>query len=311
MTNTKLRSITVAIILIVSNLAYAQAKPGWTAAPDPLPRPAKIPPTFNIVVPTRLPFADATASPQNPAILAFNTNDIQTHDWETWDLSTRKRIGGAKGTKLEVGIPSPDGLYLLGAASIHNRGAAEIWSLQQNGKLLHKLTNPQGGDFVPIGFAVNDQVITMHSVGFQHIFTAWNLKTGQMAWEFQTDRWLFANAAVSPGGRFLAYPSKGDVIKLHDLSTNKPAGELPPATGNDPNARPDNNLQAIAFSPDGAVVAARYRFTANRVGVWDLSNGKLLLDVKISEGPRSEERRVGEGGRVEVGAVGCERQKSR
>ena len=277
-----IQTIGLVVLFIFTGIARAQPTPKWTVTPDPLPKPAKIAPTFNFVVPTRFGFGDVVVSPQNPAAIAFNNNNITTNDWESWDLATRKRIGAIKGAPFDKAMLSPDGLHLV-VAEMNNDGVAEVWSLQ-TGKLVHKLPNNQKVSLTLVGFAVNDQLVTVASQNFRHYITAWSLKTGQPAFTVEEDRWLFANAAVSPGGRYVAYPAKGDVIKIHDLSTNKPAAELTPPHQEGANVRADNNVRAVAFSPDGTTIAVRYEHSpAHRLAVWDLATGNVALNVQVPE----------------------------
>ena len=61
------RTIALVPLFVFASIARAQPGPNWKLTPDPLPKPAKIAPTFNFVVPTRFGFGDVVVSPEEPA----------------------------------------------------------------------------------------------------------------------------------------------------------------------------------------------------------------------------------------------------
>jgi WD40 repeat protein len=111
---------------------------------------------------------------------------------------------------------------------------------------------------------------------------AWGLLRPMAAGEAETEignaNWTVTDIAISDDGAFAATASQADSVRLWDLATAKPAGELPGTT----------TSWWTAFSPDGQQL-----FTANTtVKLWDVSRRIVLREFPGMSGALSPDGRT-------------------
>ena len=113
------------------------------------------------------------------------------------------------------------------------------------------------------------------------VIRVWNINSGEQTREVSivTDRNrrpVRGSLAITPGGRYASLV-EGDRLSVYDLTSGACAGQTPlPGT--------PNSCSAVAFSPDGAELAALLSFTSRtRLLICDFSTGSLTLDHEAGD----------------------------
>ncbi len=103
----------------------------------------------------------------------------------------------------------------------------------------------------------------------------WNTRTWEVETTIKAHERLVLSIAYSPDGRRLATCGRDDVLKVWDIGTN----ELVLRSRRPPGPRPS---AAIAFSPDGKLVAAAL---GNLVDIWEIPGGQRKWSPEGHDGP--------------------------
>jgi hypothetical protein len=212
--------------------------------------------------------------------VALGSNNTPREIREVRDLQGNRRIGSVKNATIVnawVAL-SPDGQYF--AAWPAGQNQIGVWAV--------KAEKPRGtirvaGVAVPrlMTFAGNNRLVAIG--GGDDLFT-WHIPSGNFERSFVIPK---INAGVvaglSPGGRYLAIAVpdfKKPFVRVVDLAGGIVAGEI--TLGGFEKTAP--TCHALAFSPDGAELAALYETpTESHVLIIGAADGNLALDVRIEE----------------------------
>jgi len=113
------------------------------------------------------------------------------------------------------------------------------------------------------------------------------IKTGRLIVKVPS---FASTVAFSPDGETFVTADRHGGIRLRHVTTGAPAGPLfsgPPRflpytpPGSDPQTKTGNELRAVAFSPDGAVLAAG--FDDAKIYLWDRSSGGPLGVLRMPD----------------------------
>jgi WD40 repeat protein len=201
----------------------------------------------------------------------------------TWDIVTGKikRIIPQAAQSIAF---SPDGKFLAdGGAEWKNENwsvATLLWD-RRTGKLKQTLRRPMEGNVRSIAFtsdgqtlvAANDiensktQMLTMDAV-----VSAWNIKSGKMLWSSKEPITLMSLVACSPTKNIVANVC-GDTVKLRNARTGKVFRTLNAAA----KSSESPPLTALAFSPDGAVLAIGSQL--GDITLWNVQTGTFLRSL--------------------------------
>jgi WD40 repeat protein len=181
---------------------------------------------------------------------------------------------------------SPDGRWIATASW---DGTARLWDAQ-TGQEVRRLEVPPTKSYNPaylsrVLFSSDSEsvVVAQQSGPSEPGVIVWNRRTGEKVREFPGG---YGSVAVSPDGRLIACGGWGrgvdvnsGVVRLYELATGKPVGEL---RGH------QSRIDMLAFSPDGQTVIAvvgiprpplgdgreRLGFDPSGIRAWDVATGK-------------------------------------
>ncbi|NJP10707.1 MAG: WD40 repeat domain-containing protein [Leptolyngbyaceae cyanobacterium RU_5_1] len=195
------------------------------------------------------------------AIATRIPDQICLHPWKLTPLcyATPMVLSGQETTAIAT---SPDGQRLASASG----KTIQLWSVQtgKRGRSLNGHT-----DWVTaLAISLNGQ--TLASSSLDQTIRLWSLKTGKLLATLKAGR--VTSLAFSPNGQTLASGSRfarwwgrensSARIQLWDLGTQKILSTI----------ASDQAVNALAFSPDGSLLAAGAKITK----IWHLASGQLL-----------------------------------
>jgi WD40 repeat protein len=176
---------------------------------------------------------------------------------------------------------SPDGRHVVAVGGDHfaDAGTGRVWDTA-TGRSLLTFTNPENGlrdvRFSPDGG-------TIATADWHDTIRLWDAGTGR-AIRAVTGAWHCLD--YSPDGKYLLAPSAepGCVAALWEAATGRQVRTFPGEVQDHPN----DDLRAVAFSPDGGRVAcvrgSRYDFRRRGgVHIWDTASGTALWTIKSDE----------------------------
>ncbi len=185
-----------------------------------------------------------------------------------WDTASGKEVRTVRAGQ-NIGIAavrySPDGRTVvagLGDGTVEFRDA-------ENGNVQQSLRTDDG----------NLTTIALSNSG-RHVTTAGNSQTIRI-WnaESRAERLVTGPAirclAVSPDGRRLALGVRDGVTELWDIATRKPVGTLQGTT---------RRVAGLAFSPDGAWLAAFGDYSESTVRIWEVATREVLHVANVQQG---------------------------
>jgi WD40 repeat protein len=181
---------------------------------------------------------------------------------------------------------SPDGQRL---ATASNDGSVRVWDAG-SGRELRALRHepPRGEDVSVYSVVWSPDGKTLASGNGDHTLSLWDAETGRETRVLKVGEGgqspLFS-LAFSPDGRTLAGADSGAKVKLWNLAAG--GGDIVPRMLEEPAEEGfDNITQAVAWSPDGRMLAAggahvdQHRRGFNgRIVLWDVVAGRVLAST--------------------------------
>ncbi len=209
----------------------------------------------------------ATPSP----LMAIRFSDGQA---DLWDLSTGESSGGCQLSKSNgPAALSPDGRWI---AEIE-KGYLNLYATSADKP--HKIVQTAAPSYVHVAplFARAGVVLVEDAA-----IRVYDPATGACKREFLTAEKTLQAVAISPGGRYLAFWGGQRIIQIIDLDRGRLAGTI--------RSLFDAYTQTeLAFSPDGAQLAAYLSVGPENILLWDVATGDGLPSRKVvnSVGNRS------------------------
>src|SRR5262249_50688343 len=178
-----------------------------------------------------------------------------------WDVATLEERQHLSGVAARL---SPDGNTL--ATSLLDKKTLDIWNLATKRKT-RSLTPPGGGELTAF---VNDGAIAMW--GADQILRCCEIQTGKIVTQlpghtFRQDPSNRVYAVeISPDGKYVAFGGQSNEIAVYDLATQKLVTQI---------NGPFSNISALAFSPDGQVLASG-EWSPGPIYLWEVATGRSL-----------------------------------
>ena len=216
-----------------------------------------------------------------------------------WDSYTFKEIKRLKIPRHSVGALSfsPDGRLL---ATIGWTGSIPIWNIDTGQSLIELKAEActvtfspcgrflaSGGDEIQIWQTGDWKLITKMRVTKSYFEFVYFSSDGKLLvaggrewiylWEFKTGKLLFRlegaeYAALSPNANVLASLTNKGALRLVEISTGENHRSLKPDVAFD-----EHVFHAIAFSPDGKIIAAA---GSAPIHFWNVETGKQIIRMK-------------------------------
>ncbi|MEK6262534.1 MAG: PQQ-binding-like beta-propeller repeat protein [Planctomycetota bacterium] len=231
----------------------------------------------------------------SPFALIGDDNNPDKKPREIWNLATGAKVrDGAphKGTPSLMGL-SPDGRLQAWQRS-ENGGGIDVYDTEAGKMLVSIPLTTQQLHVTFVALPSSQRLVAGSTV--HHKLMTWKLPSGEAERTIELGDKAQPNEqrAFSPGGKFFA--CTGDFLKdslyIIDLDTGERAGTIEFA-GKMFNV----SLVGLAFSPDGAELAAAYGqnngSTSDRILIWNAATGAVAADFRL---PDPDQRTVDVGG---------------
>lgn len=196
-----------------------------------------------------------------------------------FDLLTEKQVGECP---VEPGFRtlaalSPDGSMYAQVKGLGPKAQVAVYDVAKK-ELRKELATPNAPEWME--FLGPDKLLTAN--GWDKQPTLWDLKSGEGKKVAATYDVFHKVAAVSPGGKYLAFVQDKKVALL-DLAGGEVAGSVDlPAEPN----KLTHSCQGLAFSPDGTrLTALCEHFQKFHLVTWTLKDGATASDVPIELRP--------------------------
>jgi hypothetical protein len=152
-------------------------------------------------------------------------------------------------------VYSPDGRLLMSGGA---DGIPKIWDIATNSQ---RIALPkQRGVADPLRFSPDNR--TAYASGWDDgLVRAYDVGTGNLVREYNSQVGFVSGLTLTPHGRFLATWARGGVIKFTDLLTNTEAANLRGHTG---------DVWVAAIAPDGRTMVSGGKDDSIRI--WDISD---------------------------------------
>jgi WD40 repeat protein len=156
-----------------------------------------------------------------------------------WDVASRQKIAEIEGGGAVQAVAiSPDGSRIASGERYH-----KVKLLDASGKEVKTLEGHQAA-VIAVAFTADGKGLISFSLDGGMRF--WNAATGAAQGEAQTPRDSYSTGAFSADRRWFAGGTSGGNLYLYNIALKKPGLKLQPGKG----------VQAVAFSPDGKILAA-------------------------------------------------------
>lgn len=165
---------------------------------------------------------------------------------------------------------SPDGKTLASGTGSYERSGEVLLRDAATGVIRHRLVAHK--NYVQaIAFSPDGASLATWASGERKVLF-WDVKTGkrQRTLELSHGRPVYS-AAFSADGKLIAMGDDRNTIKLWDANTGKLRHSCESS---------DGTPAALAFSPDGTMLASRGTTSSEPVRLWDTQSGKLLRALK-------------------------------
>lgn len=259
--------------------AQDRAKPKTTTTTIPFSAPALISPTKTLAGHSQ-DVRSVAFSPDGKTLASVSIDGTI----KLWDLAkgqTRQTLKAdtAPGEMVYSLLAiSPDGEIL--ASNSGSTGSIEIWNLK-SGKLVHKVQAQTAG-VAAIAISPNGEILATGSP--DGTIQLWNLPGGTQMKSFSLHIGSVQALAISPNGQTLATGFQNGSIKLSPLN---PGNDSPPEDNQElPNRLllgHVNNINSLAFSPDGKILASGS--VDNTIKLWDVATHQLRHSLFSNRNP--------------------------
>lgn len=169
-------------------------------------------------------------------------------------------------------------------ASSSRDGTVRIWDLTKNSEV-HTMTGHEGY-VAEVAFGPNGKWVA--SAGADKTIRLWSVATGKELLTFRGHKDSVRSLSVSPDGKLIASSDDDEQLHLWSVETGDIARTivahkvfelLPGMPPGQPVPPPRTfSLDNVAFSPDGATVAAELA-SSNSVWIWDVDTGEKLHEL--------------------------------
>lgn len=269
--------------------AVNQTAKNWKVAIDPSSEKFENPAAdkIRITIPkTLLPEVIYPDAPSPFVAVGSNTGDTDVR--EIRNAATNELVGSIRGVRFpsaKAALAS-DGLHFAVLPPI-GKGIT-VFDVKAQ-RALGELPFDKGAFPKYFGFAGKDRLVAANSNGQMSV---WAIPSGNPEGVLALpNTFRQESIAFSPGGKFIALID-GDhqqlILRGFDLTTRSSAGDIT-LTGT---GRNQFECRAIAFSPDGAEIAALFEHGANEAAlyVFDVAKGKLDKRMEFRHDLRSKYR---------------------
>jgi RNA polymerase sigma factor (sigma-70 family) len=200
---------------------------------------------------------------------------------KVWDLQTGKEITTLKGGDLPVLSVAfePDGRGIITAASEIDGGRdakpGEVWRWNpENGEVTMKLTGHKLPTFAVAVSPDGTRAIAVGGAGGQGEVSAWDLKTGKLLFQVQTNSVSPLMAIdFSPDGKFIVVGG-GKEVRAIDARVGKELFKT---------AEHPDPVYATVISPDGVHIASAGVGKPPGIRLWDANTGRKLPMIETTQ----------------------------
>ena len=187
-----------------------------------------------------------------------------------WDLRSRREVAQLPAGDAEVYVAFSPNASLLAYSSISgpptNRLAkVQLWDAKEQSNVAEI---PLGARCLGLVFAADGQTLVTATAEPDPRIALWKVPDGAPLASFKKNVGGVDEAiplAVTPDLTLAAYSSSDAKVHVIDLSTGGERWSSPAA---------DENLIALAFSPDGGTLATGAGYRESAIRLWDVANGK-------------------------------------
>ncbi len=197
----------------------------------------------------------------------------ETPSIKLFDVQTTEQVGSLRYHRSEaidrIAV-SPDGRFIASGGYFHdavtNSGVGEllIWDLATNTPL-HVCDVPDSR-VLAVAFSPDGKTVATNGPG--QTIRLWDVATGKERMQWETCEAPIKRIAFSPDGKTIA---SGGFFGVTDLSLWDATNGKLLRTLKGPKADAFNGVSAVAYSPDGTLLAAGYR--DNLIRLWDPATG--------------------------------------
>ncbi len=213
---------------------------------------------------------ELTYAPNEGTLLIWTAESIRVYDPNT---PSQVATFDGYGTSVDGVAFSPDG-KALAATSSNPHLTTRIWGID-NSRLEKKIEDPynQGYGGAKVSFSPDGQLLWAQG-SFWRVDDGARLMSLESALGKGAPPYFPASVSFSPDGKMLAVGYLEGRLRLWDLGEGKLIRELEGYQG---------EVLDLAFSPDGATLAAIFGYPDTTIQLWTVPEGKRVLSIQGSE----------------------------
>jgi serine/threonine protein kinase/dipeptidyl aminopeptidase/acylaminoacyl peptidase len=197
---------------------------------------------------------------------------------ELWELATRQHTGTLtnRGSPLAMAFSSDGRLMACGNRDAKGKPVISIWVVKQK-QIIRNILQPTNSEVISLAFSPDAKRLATFNRDPR--LRLWDVESGKMTLDLPASEAINLSGRVplfSPDGSILASGEMDGRIRLISLATGG-IREIPAPAG-----RPETG--ALAFSPDGRLLATGHSASDGKIRLWDVATGNLAATL---EGHRS------------------------